>query len=225
MSIEILSWDSDFFKRKTGRIAVEDELKDIALLQTEECELVYVFSKCRQPVLENEGFKVLDTKVNYFKEADYFNRIDIPEIDVYQGALNDELIQLVLKCGWRSRFRMDEQLIGFYEELYCTWLRNSLIRSNNNEVFISVVDEKIAGFLSVVKSGTNGKMTLMAVDEEVRGKGIGNNFVRKADFWYHSHGLLTANVITQKENKGACSLFERNGYRIVDTEYIYHFYP
>ena len=68
-------------------------------------------------------------------------------------------------------------------------------------------------------------MTLMAVDEEVRGKGIGNNFVRKADFWYHSHGLLTANVITQKENKGACSLFERNGYRIVDTEYIYHFYP
>lgn len=223
MKFEQLAWDSDFFKKKIGKISIDFEITDFSLLDEPGCEILYIFSKARQPLLEQKGFAVLDTKVNYFKKGNTLFKSDVEDIISYHGDINDRLIKLALQSGWKSRFKMDANLNNKFEEMYFMWLKKSLDRTSADDFFVAMDNVKVVGFVSVLKTGNEGKIALIAVDEDYRGKGIGSNLVKKTEYWCVKNNLPALNVITQIENKLACRLYEKNHFTISNVDYIYHY--
>jgi dTDP-4-amino-4,6-dideoxy-D-galactose acyltransferase len=67
-----------------------------------------------------------------------------------------------------------------------------------------------------------GKIGIIAVDENYRGRELGKKLLQGADKWYFEKGLTEAEVVTQQTNPSACRFYERNGYSVKQVEYVYH---
>ena len=70
-----------------------------------------------------------------------------------------------------------------------------------------------------------GKIGLLAVAEQARGRGVGRRLVRQANEWMTLHGAHEARVVTQLANEPACGLYRACGYTLAAVEDYYHFWP
>ena len=61
-----------------------------------------------------------------------------------------------------------------------------------------------------------------AVDSIFRGKGIGRILFENAEKWAFENGYNEIQIVTQGDNKPACSLYESLGYKVDSMEYFYH---
>jgi dTDP-4-amino-4,6-dideoxy-D-galactose acyltransferase len=222
MSIEKLEWDSKFFGKKIGKLLLTHEVKSMEEFYPNEFDLIYVFSKTRQNILEENGFELVDTKVNYVKSSDHFYNEDVATVKSYSGEMSEKLISLALQSGWKSRFKRDSSLNLKFDELYILWLEKSLNRTIADEFFVAYDGDEICGFVSVSAINDLGKIGLISVDGNIRGKGIGSNLIKKAENWYRNNNLRSGSVVTQLENIEACRFYEKNGYTIGDKDFIYH---
>lgn len=223
MNFEELKWDSDFFSRRIAKVYVDTVITDLHQLNAVGFDIIYIFSKVRQPILENQNVLLMDTKVNYKKKISTINNSKVDNVISYHGDSNEQLIKLALQSGWKSRFKMDTNLNNKYDELYLIWLRKSLDRSIADDFFVTLENEAITGFVTVVKSEGGGAIGLIAVDENYRGKGLGSKLIIRAELWCAENKLSALNVVTQLDNESACMLYEKNHYKITSTDFIYHF--
>jgi dTDP-4-amino-4,6-dideoxy-D-galactose acyltransferase len=228
--IEHLSWDSQFFGLKVGRAVFsrlsEEELASICKEKQEGLyAAVYLFSglpaDASHEKLEQAGCKLYDIKRTYYK--DKLNNLAMPEGCLsYTGPLTPELLALAIDSGHKSRFRNDSRLQHKASELYTLWIEKSLSRQIADEVIVCLEAGKIQGFVSLaVKNGT-GKIGLIAVDANCRGRGLGRKLMQAAESYYASAGAANAEVVTQQDNTGACRLYESSGYLRHTDVFVYH---
>lgn len=219
-TIEYLAWDSDFFGYRIGRFLVEGEvdfnienLKEESL--AEGYRLVYIFSK--KPLCTN--IPPIDIKVVYSREITAADA-GYPLLPQATKA-TDTLYSLAFRSGKYSRFRLDEK-IGqeAFENMYKRWIDNSLI-GESNKVFKYEIDGKEAGFITI-SLGETANIGLFAVSEEHGRVGIGSALMESAFKAAAENGATLLNVPTQKHNIEACAFYEKKGFKVTDTTYIYH---
>ena len=63
---------------------------------------------------------------------------------------------------------------------------------------------------------------LIATMEKYRGRGIAERMIRYAEG--HCHGFDTIKVGTQIANMPSLKLYERMGFRISDSQYVFHYH-
>lgn len=220
-TIEHLAWDSNFFGYRIGRFLVEEEddfnienLKEKSL--AEGYRLVYIFSK--KPLCTN--IPPIDIKVVYSR--------DITAADAGYPLLpqatkaTDVLYSLAFRSGKYSRFRLDEK-IGkeAFQKMYKRWMDNSLAGTGADKVFKYEIDGEEAGFITI-SHGETANVGLIAVDEKYGRRGIGSALMESAFRDAFDHGARTIALPTQKHNVEACAFYEKKGFKITDTTYIYH---
>jgi ribosomal protein S18 acetylase RimI-like enzyme len=93
-----------------------------------------------------------------------------------------------------------------------------------DEVFIIEKNSIPCALITLKKNNDVGRIGIIAVNEKDRGKNMGKQLLKAADKWYYENHVKYAEVITQKENKIACCFYEKNGYTVKSTEYVYHFW-
>jgi dTDP-4-amino-4,6-dideoxy-D-galactose acyltransferase len=136
-----------------------------------------------------------------------------------------DLEALAVQSGAFSRFRVDPRIPDAqFEQLYRTWVRNSIRREMADEVLVVREGQRTVGFLTLKADGESGRIELLAVDVESRGKGYGVELVRAAEECFRAMGCDSGSVVTQAANRPACRLYRKCGYEIVLTEYFYHFW-
>jgi len=217
--IQVLNWDSNFFNKKIGILRVTDSSQAyMTKLMNSDFDLVYVFSS--KPL----SLKEIDVKVTYTKSS--INQLGkIKNIDKFNISKHsyDELLGLVYLSGHESRFRKDPLIQNSdFKKLYQTWLDN-LLSDSNSKVLISVLHDKIVGFIGFKKKNNLFKIDLIAVDEFHQQKEIGNNLLSAAE----TSAAISHNEIvvqTQLDNKKACNFYEKHGFSKSKKEYIYHFW-
>ena len=228
MIIEELKWDSKFFGLKIGKIRLDKPLENLSefrsLCEKNNYNLIYIFSLSRQPLLDKDGILLADEKATYQKDHSTFSTIRSDLIQINNSILNTQLIQLSIQSGAYSRFKKDPMLSGKFEEMYTLWIEGAISKRLADDVLVAIIDENIIGFVSVSKQGDKGKIGLIAVSEEQKGKQIGKMLVQAAEHWYEKNDLKYAEVITQHDNKSACKFYEKNGYELTSIEYIYHYH-
>jgi dTDP-4-amino-4,6-dideoxy-D-galactose acyltransferase len=227
MLIEELKWDSNFFGIKIGRLKLDEPLTHLdelrSICEKNNYKLIYIFSQLRQPVLEKQQILLADQKVTYGKDHHGFALITSPIIHSHNSILDKQLIQLAFLSGTYSRFKKDPHLSPKFEEMYTRWIEGAVSRRLADDVFVAMKDENIAGFVTVSKEGNKGKIGLIAIAEELKGKRMGEMLIQSAEHWYRKNDLKYAEVITQYDNKSACRFYEKNGYTVKSVEYIYHY--
>ncbi|MBS1782049.1 MAG: GNAT family N-acetyltransferase [Bacteroidetes bacterium] len=233
--IKILEWDSDFFNFNVGKIEgdIQNE-KDVEniifMMEQRNFKLAYYDDKTELSsfVFNNLycSVKLIDKKTIYVKTIN-------PKLEIHPSIISvdsstqylDQLINLALQSGVYSRFNIDKNFEkGKFEEMYKLWLVNSLSRKIAKEVLVYQVGNQIAGFVTIGDKNNRADIGIIAVDYNFRGQGIGKYLMASAEKWFSNLGYDSIQVVTQGENKPACSLYENCGYKVENAMYFYHFW-
>ncbi|MDO9546696.1 MAG: GNAT family N-acetyltransferase [Pelolinea sp.] len=234
MEYQLLPWDTDFFSKKTGRIIPTvleiDRLSSIlSEMRKEGYHLAYWPSdeECAYDI-DLLGGILVDRKTIFEIDLNNIdmNTLGLPRSKPYTSDIPiSQLEKLALQSGEFSRFAVDP---GFSREnfssLYKTWMRKSVTGEMADAILVIVQANQIAGMVTVAKSQGVGSIGLIAVDENFRGKKLGQQLVYDARRWFIKNGCHTAQVVTQGDNLPACNLYEKCGYHRKTTAYFYHFW-
>jgi len=224
MRISKLEWDSNFFDLNVGKILLKNSKKNskfiLKIIKQSGFDLVYLFSK--SPLSRNlENLFFNETKFTFKKKIllSYNTNIALP----FEGKLNQELINLALDAGSFSRFKLDNSISRFYNDLYTKWIENSITKKIADEVLTIQKCDKIAGFLTIKKvDKKSATIGLIAVRKEFRRSGIGTELIHSAENWVLEQNLDYLFVSTQKQNLKACQFYQKMGFILEHKEYIFH---
>lgn len=225
-----LAWDSSFFGFDVGRIVLDGEVgpeRIAEVITTSGCRCVYVFLPldfadasgkwdCARRALTDMGGRCYDIRTIYKKEihADASPRSPIPVSD-----LTPRLQSLALESGGMSRFFKDEGFRPFFKKMYKTWLRKDF---TTGKVFAYRGPDDFDGLATVTIDGGTGRIGLVAVDGQSRGKGVAINLLRDIDSWLLANGVGNVEVATQGGNVAARRLYEKSGFRIATQMEVWH---
>lgn len=236
MELKLLTWDSEFFKIRIGRLNLHslsniEELTN-TLLEAKNTgyNLIYLFASpglALEKYFEAGDFEVtlVDTKVTFCRHSPFTNTFPVG-VEVYQEEIGayDTLLKLAYASGEYSRFRLDEKLPPqSFERLYKTWLDNSIGGAPAQLVYVYRDGGAIEGMVTLsFADDDTSRIGLIGVDNSARGKGIGTALINACLHTSETKGVKKLLVPTQLNNKQACNFYRKNGFEEYSREDVYH---
>lgn len=223
MQIETLTWDSEFFGYPVGSLSVvqgEFDFADFKQL-AQPYRLVYLKS---DKALSNPNLKCGDTKVVFGKKPE--NRKPSENLVDAVDADMDKLMEIGLQSGLYSRFALDKRFSNnVFITLYQKWVEGS-VEGRLAYRTLTVREEGVP--LGLITLGADGpkqsSIGLFAVDEGSRGKGVGRALLEGADSISFARNDDQLTVATQGKNKGACAVYSKYGFTVLQETYIYNYW-
>jgi GNAT superfamily N-acetyltransferase len=229
----LLEWDSEFFGFKTGKLDALNLSKDELVTQLKKIKssgfrLIYLFAPHDDSSLKKEilrvGGKLADEKVTFSMNISGFDPLSTGFIHSCKGVeMDNDLESLALESGIYSRFKTDNLIPeNKFEDLYQTWMGNSLNGKFAKDVFTFEEDGKKIGMVSIDIRNNEGWIGLIAVDQKFRGRSVGKFLIHAVIRFCQDNQLTILNVQTQLANKESCTFYEKVGFKIRNIEDIYH---
>ena len=231
MEIQKLQWDTDFFGYDVGKIEFDSQLERLeAVLNDSKSSfrLITVFTPentfIDAEILNKYNGLLADQKVVYTKAVKYTDRVD----DVFEfeaQEVNERLLALTYISGKYSRYRTDKNfMLQEFERLYKKWIESSVKKELADKVLTTKEEDTLTGFATVKIKGLFGEIGLIAIDENMQGRGLGLKLINAAEKYLHNKKIEILNVATQKSNLQACIFYEKIGFEVKQTTKIYHFW-
>ncbi len=235
-----LSWDTANFGFPVSRIEAyhldDDELRAaLRAARMFEQKLVYVFASADRELppalLRDFGGRLVDRKANF--ELDLAHAPELPDDPAFEILTFGEskpdasLIELALASGTYSRFRVDPQFPSDkFEAMMRTWIARLTAGQLADAVLVARLPgkSKNLAFNAPLLTDGVGRSTLVAVAEEVRGRGLGTQIMAAVHRWLIRRGASRAVVCTQLDNVPACRLYQKAGYQLANVENVFHFW-
>ncbi|NQV01223.1 MAG: GNAT family N-acetyltransferase [Bacteroidia bacterium] len=222
MNIIFLTWDSDFFGFKVGKINIEPPIDQdefdhlIHDARKEEYKLIYLFnaSDVELPdfVYSSYNCNLVDRKVVFGKKISLQTNSNIHCRHYLPDDNIETLYSLAFAGGAHSRYKSDPLFPKeSFQRLYKKWIDNSILRVIADDFFIYESDTKIVGLLTVKYTKDMATIGLLAVDERYRGKKIGKTLIGNLEYHAAEKGCHYIQVATQGKNSEACSFYEKIG--------------
>ncbi len=235
-----LAWDTEHFGFPVARIdaadlAESDVRAALRAAREQGQRLLYVFDaptrEFSAPLLRDFSGRLVDRKATF--ELDLTTAPELPddptfEILVYGDARADaSLVSLAVAAGAYSRFQVDPKFPQpKFESMMQVWMQRLVRGEMADAVLVArqAGNPKNLALNAPLLSGGVGRSTLVAVAEEVRGRGLGTQIMAAAHRWMVRRGASRAVVCTQLDNVPACRLYQKVGYHLTGVEYVYHFW-
>lgn len=228
-------WDTGFFGYPVGVLTLtseEDVQQEVAAARQEGYRLLYAFIPPHDgpagAAVEAAGGRLVDEKVTLGWSARCATSLApverAPAIVSGRGcAATSELEALAQASGEQSRFRLDPGFgDGAFERLYGLWLRNSLSGALARDVLLIDGPTGPVGLLTLRDSGERAVIGLLAVEQAVRGQGLGGHLLRAAQDLAVQWGKSALDVATQAANAGALRLYLSAGFVVQERVSVYH---
>lgn len=232
--IEELTWDSKFFKRKMGKLALTAPSQDQIEAAVEKAKgegFKYLICKIKSQetslikVLESSGFYLSDIGVIWSIRTDRF---------IHKDIYNDSGIRKSIKVASVKDISMLKEIgkslfteSRFYSDpffskkeadrLYRKWIENSVKKETADIVFFIPVK----GFVACRQSENTGEIILIGVKPRFRGKGIGSSLIGEAMRWFKIRGVDTVSARTQLKNLEAMNFYRSSGFYIKGYDIIF----
>lgn len=223
---EVLDWDSKFFGFPVEKIVLGKSFskRQFRLLLAESsADVIYIYAphdlKPEQEMeIAGSGAVKYDIRTTFEKQIASGS---MPSQIVKMAAAADELEQLAWAAGVDSRYNSDPRFRPYFRPLYSEWLRKAFVNPGT-AALAAVKSGKIAGMVTVSLTEAAGKIELLAVAPEFRGRGVGSRLLAAAEAFCLEHGKKSCSVVTQQKNIPACKLYSKNGYIIAGQEAVWH---
>ncbi|MDB5346431.1 MAG: dTDP-4-amino-4,6-dideoxy-D-galactose acyltransferase [Schlesneria sp.] len=236
--LQQLDWDTRFFgfpiAKITNPAASIDELcQALDLMKSRQIPLAYWAADHPSEDVHREalqlGGRMVDEKLTFSAEVSNTPNINPSQSGLVHscrdGMSIDDLKQLAVDSGIYSRFVVDPRFPpAKARALFEEWMLRSLDKTYADDVLVIPQANRIAGMATVVQKEGYGSIGLVAVGEEFRGRGFGEALVRAAVTYCCERGIRQIQVATQSANQPARRLYQKCGFEVSKTEFVYHFW-
>lgn len=228
--LQVLEWDTNFFGFGVCKVQADHASgveQAIAGARTAGMKLAYWFvdpddaDAARTATAINA--MLVDRKVTYLLELGQAAPAAVDARIERATEVSGQLRALALQSGKYSRYKIDPNFgHGAFERMYTIWLERAVAGAIAKDVLVFKEGGRELGFATVGVKNGRANIGLIAVDAEARGKGIGVHLVNTALAKAKEWGIAQIDVVTQKDNAGACRFYERCGFTQEKIEHIYH---
>lgn len=228
-----LDWDTTFFGRKMGRLALTRPDATIDVLASELRHALaeaaddgYAHVILRVPAdhhrasqaAEQAGLRLVDVALDLCARAPQRRAALVgPTIRPATAEDVDALRRIAEDAFYLSRFTADpffaqEQAAAFYRQ----WISN-LCDGLAATVLVAEASDEIAGFCAcALEPREHGRIPLIATSEAHRRQGVARALVEASLQWFGAAGCRSVYVKTQAANYPALTLYQRCGF-VVDS--------
>ena len=237
--LQTLSWDTEFFGLKIGRVLpsrldVNSLQKINHLAEQGGFRCLYFQGEPNDAetvsLAEKGGFHLVDVRVVMEHPFDGrpapVPRYPIPEaIQLMSPRPMDmpTLEQIAVEIGHTSRFCFDRHFPpDACPRLYRAWLRKA-IADEYDSVIVAHLPEGAVGLIACGLQTENiGEIQLAGVQSGSRERGVGTALVQGALDWFRAQGVDRAEVTTQARNVPAQRLYQQMGFFTRRMTLYYH---
>jgi ribosomal protein S18 acetylase RimI-like enzyme len=236
----ILAWDSDFFRLQIARFEGARYTRADADATRRFCEAygiqcVYILLDASDAssieTAQDCGARFVDVRTTFEASLQAF-------ADVAGGpqgpseirpATEHDLpaMRRVAATSHRdTRFYADSRFdADRVDLLYQTWIEKSC-RGYADAVFAFELAGEAAGYVTChLDDGVTGRIGLIAVRHDLRGRGVGIRLLGAAREWFTSAGCRAWTVVTQGSNVPALRLYQNYGFRTSAVQVWLHLWP
>jgi GNAT superfamily N-acetyltransferase len=107
-------------------------------------------------------------------------------------------------------------------------VRERLVSSGHSRraLLVAVCHGAVVGFVEVelrasLATGSWAELSALAVEERMRGRGVGSALVEAARAWARGRRMTRLRVRTRKERHAAARFYEQNGFRLSKEQRVY----
>jgi RimJ/RimL family protein N-acetyltransferase len=236
---EFLSWDSDFFGFRIGRITARSlspsalsAIRNWSSANKIDCLYYIADSDDIQSIrlAEENGFRNVEIRITYELSLDGWDpdtrKIRNPDVHLRNASAEDlpTLIDMSKDSFVNSRWYFDPNFPkNKTRAYYPVWIRNS-INGYADFVLAAELGGNVLGYISGnrAKSGRDGTLEIMAVRPEARGLGIGHELISGGLDWHVRDEAKEIVTNTQGRNITTNRMLIRLGWIIKDVQIYYH---
>lgn len=225
-NIEVLSWESDFFKRKTAKLHFAPDAPIVSLAQLTNYDLVQAKIATANTELIDAmltmGFWLVESEIDFC--LNIVSRIKNHSAELVVAAEKDiELLKTIAATAFsHSRFRPPWYQLVDNARFYSVWLEKA-VKGFFDDCCLLVknVQGDIQGFVTVRKLAVEkeARIGLLATAPAHQGKGVGKQLIIAACQWCEQQGVEQLRIATQISNIGAMRLYSQMGAQIESTAY------
>jgi ribosomal protein S18 acetylase RimI-like enzyme len=225
--IDLLEWDTHHFGFKIARLTEPRDADQIreGIAAAEQAGvrcLVTLIGLDQTAVIvaaEDAGFRSYDVRLEFDRaprdsgaaaEPIAATNADLPRFETIARASFSD-----------SRFYADPNFADeSAAEMYALWVR----RGMNDPERLLLTTKELGGFIVCHCNAVTGIGTveLIAVDDRVRGNGVGSQLLKSAEAAFSDAGMARARVVTQAGNVAAQRFYQRWGYRTASASLWLH---
>jgi dTDP-4-amino-4,6-dideoxy-D-galactose acyltransferase len=237
---ELLSWDTEFFGRRIGRVQADQLDAEQASEIDQWCrrnaiEGLYFLAGAEDlvtiQVAESHGFRLVDIRVTFERELVITVEAPPPvpvsdrRIRAFEPGDLPALRAMAREAHTDARFFSDPEFSRQKaEDLYEAWITLEC-QGRAQQVLVAAPEaNQPIGYISchLDSPGGAGTIGLAAVSGGFRGRGVGKSLVEAGLDWFMAQGLRQVTVVTQGKNLAAQRLYQRSGFLTADMQLWYH---
>lgn len=234
---DFLPWDTDHFGLRIGRVnrrhLTEASVQEIVEWQNSEAiECLYFLADFDDPetarLAQAYNFQLVDIRITleWTSGRGQLARFD-PDSQLtmrsFQPADVPILMEIAKKSHTDTRFFFDQNFPREKcESLYEIWVRGSC-ENPADQVLVAEVGGLTVGYITFkVTDETEGQISLVGIEKQARGKGVGKSLVNAALDWFAGRNVRSVQVITQGRNVAAQRLYQKCGFATRSVQLWYH---
>jgi ribosomal protein S18 acetylase RimI-like enzyme len=182
-------------------------------------------------IVESMGFNLIDTNVRFQKSL--INQIkEFPLPSGYNIRLtqNDDqncIVSVAQNSFVYSRFHLDSSVDNCQADLIKRkWVENFYSGQRGDYMIVACFKSKPVGFAQIICKNDTLIIDLIAVDSAHHGRGLASLMITFAESLALDQTLNVKKLVvgTQLANQPSISLYEKLGFRLCHSEYIFHYH-
>jgi ribosomal protein S18 acetylase RimI-like enzyme len=172
--------------------------------------------------LEEVGFRLVDTNVSFEKITG--KRVEIKNhIRPAKPEDREQVTQLAGRNFIFSRFHLDPEVSqDVADRIKFDWVGNYFNGKRGDELLVAETDGTISGFVLLLYRGDEAIIDLIAVDSNFRRQGISSDLISYIETVRPEAKKII--VGTQVANIPSVRMYEKSGFRLTASKYIFHYH-
>jgi ribosomal protein S18 acetylase RimI-like enzyme len=175
--------------------------------------------------LEDLGFHLVDTNITFEKHIGPTPAAAGPcTIRSASNADEVQTVALASRAFRYSRFHLDHHLAeGIADRIKAQWVKSYFAGQRGDAMIVAETERTIIGFLQLIQNNDESvTIDLIGVDTTQRRRGIASALISFAEAQFPAARRLR--VGTQLANSPSLKLYEHLGFRLCDSQYVFHFH-
>ncbi len=182
--------------------------------------------KIKDFFLKKNKIRLITRNCVLFKNANIktFKIYKKNEVRFADNADKKPVLEICKESFFSSRFYQDKK-IGkkLAKKIMQQWLLNFFKKKRGDYLIVSKINNKVTGFLLILKVNNAYVIDLIAVVKKYRNRGIATKMLLFFENFISSKNKKKIFLTTQENNKEGLQFYFKNAFKVKHKHYIYHF--